>query len=61
MLAVFAFAFNVVLVVVVVVVVIVVIAVAFVVVAFSRPRVTSDEVKTTLLLLPFSLSVRAWV
>ena len=53
----FVFAFDV----VIVVFFVVVITVAFVVISFSRPRVTSDEVKTSLLLLPFSLSVRAWV
>ena len=55
--AVFVFAFDV----VIVVVVVLVIAVAFVVVAFSRLRVTSDEMKTSSLLLTFLLSVRAWV
>ena len=60
LLAAFAFAFDVVIVVVVVVVV-VVIAVTFVVVAFSQPCVTGNKVKTSLLLLSFSLSVRAWV
>ena len=57
--AAFAFVFNVVIVVVVVVVVF--IAVTYVVVAFSPMRVTSDEVKTSLLSLPLPLSVRALV
>ena len=52
------FAFDIV---IVVVVLVVVIAITFAVVAFSRPRVTSDEVKISSLLLPFSLSVRARV
>ena len=56
-LAEFVFVFDV----IIVVVVVIVIAVAFVVVAFSRPRITSKEVKTSLLSLPLSLSVRAWV
>ena len=46
-LAAFAFVFDIV---IVVVVVVVVTAVAFIVVAFSRPSVTSDEVKTSSLL-----------
>ena len=50
LLAAFEFAFDVVI--VVVVVVVVVIAVTFVVVAFSRPPVTRDEVKTSSLSLP---------
>ena len=58
-LAAFAFTFDVVI--VVVVVIIVFIAVAFVVVAVSQQRVTSDEMKKSSLLLPFSLFVRAWV
>ena len=57
-LAAFAFVLDVVIIVVVFVVVIVV---AFVVVAFSQPPVTSDEVNTSSLSLPLSLSVRAWV